>query len=143
MELSAKGVELLKRLERCSLTAYHDRGKGVLTIGWGDTNDVREGQVITQAEADERLSRRVDEFERHVTLGLRRTVTQGQFDCFVCMAYNVGGPAFRGSTLLRLFNLGDTHGALMEMPKWIHSGGVVNEDLVHRRFAELLRFFEA
>ena len=52
MNISQRGIDLIKSYEGCRLTAYVCPG-GVWTIGWGHTgNDVYEGQVITQAEAD-------------------------------------------------------------------------------------------
>ena len=48
MEINSKGLELIKQFEGCILHSYKDC-VGVLTIGYGHTQGVKEGQVITQA----------------------------------------------------------------------------------------------
>ena len=50
---------------------------GVWTIGYGDTENVKPGMVITQAEAEERLVRRLAcEFEPGVTKALKLRAEQ-------------------------------------------------------------------
>jgi lysozyme len=140
--LSEEGIADLKRFEGCRLEAYQDRSpRKVWTIGWGDTRNVKQGDVITQAEADRRLHVRVREFEADVTAALRHPTTQGQFDAFVCLAYNIGPEAFRTSTLVALFNAGDIHAAAEQWSRWVHTSGIIDPVLVRRRFCEIVRFF--
>ena len=47
MRISEKGLNLIKEFEGCQLDAYRCPSH-VLTIGWGHTGDVYEGQSITQ-----------------------------------------------------------------------------------------------
>lgn len=108
MRISEEGLHVLKYYESCRLEAYPDPATGgePITIGWGSTYPgLKLGDKISQHDADEMLARRLaDEFEPQVEAMLTRQPLQHQFDAIVCWAYNVGTPAARQSTLVRLFN---------------------------------------
>jgi lysozyme len=116
---NAQGVQLLKDAESLRLRAYLCPA-GKWTIGYGDTGpDVRPGLTITEAEAEERLARRLAfEFEPGVESLLAVPVTGNQFSALVSFTYNVGLEAFAESTLLRKLNAGDLDGAANEFPRW-------------------------
>ncbi|MGO3713580.1 lysozyme [Alcaligenes aquatilis] len=143
--MSPDGLAILQYFESCRLEAYWDADGKVWTIGWGDTGpDVVKGLRITQAEADERLRRRLTrEFVPGVLNALTRPASQAQLDAMVDLAYNIGVPAFRGSTLLRLFNAGDQAGAAEQFPRWNKSNGKVLLGLRRRRAADRARFLGA
>ncbi len=102
------------------------------------------GLRITQAEADERLQRRLArEFLPGVLKALTCTATQAQLDAMVDLAYNIGVGAFQSSTLVRLFNAGDQAGAAEQFPRWNKSGGKVLLGLRRRRAADRARFLGA
>lgn len=117
MNLSSQGLDLIKQRERCVLTAYRD-SREVLTIGYGDTNNVHEGMRITQDEADERLANRLREFEDAVTDAVTVDLSQNQYDALVSFAYNVGAGAFSSSTLVKLINANDMSGAANQFDRW-------------------------
>lgn len=50
--------------------------------------------------------------------------------------YNVGVPAFRDSTMLKLIRAGRANDAANEFPKWVYAGGRVLDGLKNRRAAE-------
>ena len=52
--IGKEALEMIKRFEGCRLQAYKCPA-GVWTIGYGHTAGVKQGQVITQAQADEYL----------------------------------------------------------------------------------------
>ena len=54
MKISIEGLALIKKFEGLELEAYRCAA-GVLTMGYGHTKGVTEGQKITKAEADELL----------------------------------------------------------------------------------------
>ncbi|MHC3914631.1 hypothetical protein ACI0FN_00591 [Alcaligenes nematophilus] len=140
--MSPDGLAILQYFESCRLEAYWDADGKVWTIGWGDTGpDVVQGLRITQAEADQRLQRRLaHEFVPGVLNALTRPATQAQLDAMVDLAYNIGVSAFQGSTLVRLFNAGDQAGAAEQFPRWNKSGGKVLLGLRRRRAADRVRF---
>lgn len=143
--MSPDGLAILQYFESWRLEAYWDADGKVWTIGWGDTGpDVVKGLRITQAEADERLQRRLArEFVPGVLKALTRPVNQAQLDAMVDLAYNIGVSAFQGSTLVRLFNAGDQAGAAEQFPRWNKSGGKVLLGLRRRRAADRARFLGA
>ena len=54
MNISQKGLDLIKEFEGCYLKAYR-YPSNVLTIGYGHTGDIYEGQTITKEQAEELL----------------------------------------------------------------------------------------
>lgn len=130
-------LAIIKHFEGCRLTAFRDNA-GILTIGWGDTDGVHEGQVITQAEADQRLLDRVQEFVKGVVGHLDDApATIHQLAALISFTYNVGVGAFAGSTLLRLHQAKRYGAAAKQFPLWIHDArGHVEQGLVKRRQME-------
>ena len=51
MNVSQKGIDLIKKHEGCKLFAYRCPA-GVVTIGYGHTKGVKMGMAITQKQAD-------------------------------------------------------------------------------------------
>jgi len=125
------------------LAAYRDC-VGVWTIGYGHTSRAGAPQVvaglkISDAEADEILSRDLGTFERGVADALRKApgeVLQREFDAFVDLAFNIGLGAFRSSSLLRAYLAGDKARAAEKFLDWSKAGGRVVPGLVARRKRE-------
>lgn len=144
MKTSANGIQVLHYFEACRLEAYPDPATGgaPYTIGWGDTGpDVVPGMCISQSEADARFSRRLaKEFEPAVIAATTRLPTQAEFDAMVCLAYNIGVPNFKKSTLVKKFNAGDLAGAAEEFLRWNQANGKVMLGLRRRRAAERALF---
>lgn len=111
-------VDAIKEHEGLRLKAYKD-SVGVWTIGYGDTGpDVVEGLTITKEEAEERLKKRLREFEGYVLKYVRVGLTQNQFDALVSLVYNIGPTNFKDSTLLKKLNLSDYQGAADQFLVW-------------------------
>ena len=90
MKTSQKGIDLIKQFEGCHLTAYKCP-TGKLTIGYGHTAGVKEGQKITQAQADAYLKADLEKFEKHVdTYNNKYKWNQNEFDALVSFAFNIG-----------------------------------------------------
>lgn len=90
MNISDKGIELIKKFEGCRLTAYRCPA-GVWTIGYGHTLNVRPGDKITQKQADEYLREDLKRFESHVSsYNSKYMWTQSEFDALVSFAFNIG-----------------------------------------------------
>lgn len=150
MTPSEQCFDLIKRFESCELEAYPDPGTGgdPWTIGWGHTGpEVHKGLTISQDIADGYLLKDVTHAADQVLRAVKVPLTQGQFDAFVSMVYNIGpgGPSRDGiirlkdgrpSTFLRKLNAGDTTGAAAAMLAWNRAGGRVMNGLVRRRAAE-------
>lgn len=144
MIISNTGLQLIRDFEGCELVAYRCP-KGVLTIGVGHTgSDVYSGMKISESRALELLDVDVDKFEKVVNDNVKVTMTQGQFDSLVSLAFNIGGNAFKESTLLQKLNKKDYTGASDQFAVWNKISKIVDgkkvytvlDGLVRRRKAE-------
>ena len=145
MNISEKGLQIVKHFEGCHLEAYLCPAK-VPTIGWGHTNGVVLSTSISQEVADYFLKMDMEYFEKAVNQAVRVTLNQSQFDALVAFTFNVGkgrskdhpkGPSgLLGSTLLRKLNAGDYAGATTEFLRWNKAKGKVLAGLTRRRQAE-------
>lgn len=147
MQVSDKGIELIKRFEGCSLSAYPDPGTGGApwTIGYGwtgnvDGKPVRPVMKIDQATAERLLRTGVVSYDQAVNKMLKVKVTQNQYDAIVSLAYNIGTRALSTSTLMKKLNAGDYCGAANEFLRWNKSGGKEMRGLSNRREAERALF---
>jgi len=106
MKISQKGKTFIKNYEGCRLKAYKCPA-GVLTIGYGHTNNVRPDDVITQDEANKLFEIDIKIHENNVARLVKVALTQNQFDALVSLEYNIGYGNFSSSTLLKKLNAKD------------------------------------
>lgn len=108
------------------------------TIGIGATGKgVGPGVTWTEEQILLRFAQDLEGFEKQVVKALQTSANENQFSALVCFVFNMGIVKFRGSTLLRKFNEGDTLGAAAEFPHWDHgSSGEELAGLRRRRLAE-------
>lgn len=133
-------VAIVKYFEGFEPEAYYD-AVGVLTIGFGETQGVKEGDTITLEEASERLLTRLEQdYGYDVTRLVKVPLTQYEYDALTCFTYNLGAGALGRSTLLRLLNQGLYEEASDEFPKWSKAGGKTLRGLFRRRIGEELMF---
>lgn len=135
MITSQKGIDLIKNFEGCRLKAYKCPA-GIWTIGYGHTAGVKQGQVITPAQAEEFLKQDLKRFETSVRSLVTVPITQNQFDALVSFTYNLGATALKTSTLLKKLNAGDYNSAAEEFDRWVYANGNKLLGLVKRRAAE-------
>ena len=126
------GLQLIESFEGLRLNSYQD-SVGVWTIGYGHTKGVRQGQTITQQQAQAFLQQDLGVAESAVNkLGL--TLTDNQFAALVSFTFNLGG-----GNLNKLLSQG-----LAAAPDRIllfdHAGGRVLPGLTRRRQAERALF---
>ena len=146
MKLSSEGLELI-----CNFEGYHTAlsdGRcvayrcpaNVLTIGWGCTENVKEGMIWTRDEAAVALRRELEKFEAGVIRLTTVPLNQNQFDGLVSLTYNIGLGAIERSTIRRKLNAGDYSGAASAFELWNKGGGRVLRGLVTRRAREAALF---
>ena len=144
--MTIEGIELLKKYEGCRLKAYRCPA-GVLTIGYGNTTylkgeKVKEGDTITQEEADKLFKDTVDKFEYQVKMilgdTLKAILPESSISALVSLAYNIGIGAFSRSTLLKIIrdNKNNLKDIRIQFMKWVYANGKVLNGLVARREAE-------
>lgn len=136
------GLSLIKNWEGCRLTAYKAvPTETYWTIGWGHYGpDVRQGDTITQAEADALLvsdcQRFADAVDDPANVPLTASLNANQRDALISFAFNCGVGNLR--TLCR----GRTLDQICEaMSLYTKSGGKSLLGLERRRAAEQ-RLFE-
>ena len=140
MNVSDDGRKFIETHEGCRLRAYQD-GAGVWTIGYGHTNGVYMGQVITQDVADQFLKDDLATVESAIARLVFVDLNQNQYDAIADFIFNIGGGAFGASTLLRLLNQQDYAGAAEQFGRWVHdAAGNVEPGLVTRRADEKALF---
>ena len=140
MKTSKQGIELIKRWESFSPVAYRCSA-GVLTIGYGHTENVNVDVSITEQEAVDILKDDLQERERLLN-GLGLSVSQRQFDACMSFIFNLGFYAFKSSTLLEKIKHNpkdlDIAG---EFIRWIRVNGNPSRGLLLRRLDEAGLYF--
>lgn len=135
MNVSQKGIDLIKEFEGCKLYAYRD-SVGIPTIGYGHTKGVRMGMSITKAQAETFLKDDLKPVER-VLNAMGINYTQNQFDALVSWIYNLGSGNFRSSTMYRkILAKADEVEITDQLVKWHNAGGRPLLGLKRRRVAE-------
>lgn len=127
--------DFVKQWEGRELKAYRCSANR-LTIGYGHTKGVQEGDEISPAEAEqllvEDLTAIADDLNRLVNV----PVSESQYIALLSLAFNIGGTALKKSALLFHLNHKRYDEAAEEFDKWIYAGGKVSEGLKRRRAAE-------
>lgn len=147
MKISPKGIDLVKRFEGCKLKAYKDP-VGIWTIGVGiirypNGKPVKQGDVITQAQAEEylmhELNMKAGQIQHHF---YNVFLTQNQMDAIISFAFNCGVAALGKSTLLKKIKANPNDPSIeLEFMKWVKGGNKVLPGLVKRRQAESDLYF--
>lgn len=144
MKTSQAGIDLIHSFESLRLKAYPDPGSKdgkPYTVGWGSAgSDIGPGTVWTKEKADQRFASDLSKFEQAVSLLVKVTLTQYQFDALVSFTYNLGIGSLKSSTLLKMLNEGYYSNAGLQLLRWTKNDGVEMDGLVRRRKAELKMF---
>jgi lysozyme len=117
------------------LKTYRDIG-GVLTYCDGATENAQAGRTYMPAECDAQLDRDLERHAAGVMACVHVPLTDGQKVAFVDAAYNIGVPAFCGSSMARRANAGDLVGACDALLMWNRADGRVVLGLTRRRQRE-------
>lgn len=131
-----KNVELIKESEGLRLKAYLPTPNDVYTIGYGHTKTAEKGMVITLAGAEALLLHDLQWVETAIDMYVQVPLNQNQYDALASFIYNIGGTAFRKSTLLKKLNKKDYNGAANELLRWDKQKGKVLRGLTKRRQLE-------
>lgn len=135
MIISKNGLDLIKQFESLQLKAYKCSAN-VWTIGYGHTKNVKEGDCISQDQANCFLMRDLYSVELAIVRLVKVKLNQNQFDALCSLIFNIGISAFKKSTLLAKLNNGDYVGAAEQFRRWNKVNNVVMAGLVRRRQAE-------
>jgi lysozyme len=146
MQLSDNGLRLIKGFEGYhrllpdgSCTTYYCPAN-VLTLGYGCTVGIKEGDTWTEAQAEDALRKEIAKHEAAVTRLVTVELNQNQADALISFSYNCGSGALATSTLLKRVNAQDWAAAGREFGRWNKGGGKVLPGLVARRAREAALF---
>lgn len=151
VNLSQKGLDWLKQVERLALKPYDDQtGKQITswvpgaTIGYGhliakgEWNKFKNG--ISEVDATALLWSDLAGFIT-VVKEIKRPIAQHQFDACVILAFNIGMESFRGSTVYKMVSNPNFKSSVYKdleaaWKAWNKSQGKVNRGVINRRDAE-------
>jgi len=140
---SALLIGMVAGYEKYVPTVYMPTPQDVPTVGYGTTVNPDTGKPIrmTDRRIDEATAKRwlmkdVAKTESKMRQCVRVPVTQGEWDAYVSLTYNIGVSAFCGSTLVRKLNAGDYADACKQILRWDKQKGRVLRGLTKRRQQE-------
>ncbi len=108
---------------------------GVQTVCYGETNV--QMRRYTDAECKAMLQASVKVYANGVlTVNPQLANHPAQLAAATSLAYNIGLPKYKKSTVARKFSAGDFKGACEAIKMWKYAGGKVVKGLVNRRQAE-------
>jgi lysozyme len=134
-EINEAGLKLIESFEGLRLKAYND-GVGVMTIGYGHTDGVKRGDVITKAQAEEYLKEDLADAIHGVEKAVKVDLSDNEFAACVSLAFNIGTGGFAKSSVCRLVNRQKYDEAADAFLLWNKGGGKVMPGLTRRRQAE-------
>lgn len=141
LTISLAGITQIQQHEGTVLKAYQDV-VGVWTVCTGSTYNVAARLVETPAGCVVRIRRDLAAAEAPVRAAVATPVTQQQYDQLVSLVFNIGGGAFRRSSLLRELNAGHCLAAAEQFPRWSYARGKWVRGLHNRRVLEQKLFKE-
>lgn len=141
LALSAAGLLGITSSEGFTEKAVVPVPGDIPTYGHGSTrkadgSPVRMGDTITRQQAAELVNKDASRFAVAIKRCVTVPLTQGEFDAYVSLTYNIGAGAFCRSTLVKRLNAEDYAGACAEIKRWDKMGGRVLRGLTARRERE-------
>ena len=131
---------LIKSFEALRLNSYLCPA-GRWTIGYGHTDGVNQGMLITEKTADAFLRQDIRHAEAEVNR-IDADLTQEQFDALVSFVFNVGIQAFRVSTLRKLVERNPNDPKIAdEFRRWVYAGDKKLPGLIKRREQEIKLYY--
>ena len=151
MNLSQKGINLLKSIETLSLTPYDDAKPkaGVITdwcegatIGYGHLISKSEwpkySKAITEDQADSLFMSDAQPMVDAVLKYVKNPLKVNELDALVILCFNIGISAFSKSSVVKMLNGEQGNYATLEeaWKAFNKDRGQINKGLVNRRQAE-------
>ena len=132
-------IDFIRNFEGCRLKAYQCSA-GRWTIGYGHTEGVTEGMIISQAHAEELLKSDVIDCATRMASYIKAPVTKWQFIALVSLSFNVGDLRRKAPKLLHNLNSRQEDKAALEFLDICRAGGRAVEGLKRRREKEAKLF---
>ena len=136
LSLSGMGLVAIVMNEGYNSTAYIPVKGDVPTIGFGTTKGVKLGDRTTPQNALKRALTDINQFEGALKQCVKVPLTQGEYDAYISLSYNIGSFAFCNSTLVKRLNAGRYKDACTEILQWDRFKGQKLAGLTKRRTEE-------
>jgi len=136
LSLSGMGLVAIVMNESYNSTAYIPVKGDVPTIGFGTTKGVKLGDRTTPQNALKRALTDINQFEGALKQCVKVPLTQGEYDAYISLSYNIGSFAFCNSTLVKRLNAGRYEDACNEILQWDRFKGQKLAGLTKRRTEE-------
>jgi GH24 family phage-related lysozyme (muramidase) len=128
-------ITLVGTWEGLRTEAYRDI-IGVLTVCYGETKGVKQGDKYTPEQCKTKLAKEVVEYDARLQKCMTRQLSNGERIALVSLSYNAGTSAVCKSTALKLMNQGKRKEGCDALLKWSYAGGQFVQGLRNRREAE-------
>jgi len=139
ISLSATALVAIALHEGYKDMAYIPTPGDVPTIGFGTTGGVKLGDKTTPTQALSRAMVDIQKFEGAVKSCVQVPLTQGEYDAYISLSYNIGSSAFCNSTLVKRLNQSEYALACQEILRWNRFQGKELAGLTNRRQEEYLK----
>ena len=121
-------------------------GTQLYSIGLGHQIQPSESYLMTALLNDEQVleifKKDIEKIRSSMNKVIKVPINKNQQLALLSLRYNIGGPAFDKSTLLRRLNEGNFNDAAMRFAEWRLSEGKINQGLVNRRERERQLFYK-
>ena len=131
---SAALVNFVTGWEGNVLHTYYDIvGVATACSGITDPDIAVPGRKFTEMECRELNTKEIEQYVALTMSCITGRVSQGEFEAYSSLTYNIGPSAFCSSSAARLVNEGDRVGGCAQILRWNKAGGKVVRGLDHRR----------
>ena len=129
MAIAKSTLDFITKEEGARNKAYKD-SKGLWTIGVGHLIKADEQNLITATLTDEQvedlLRSDLKWCSEAVETSVKVPLQQHQFDALYSLCFNIGGTAFKNSTVVKRINAGDINGAAAAIEMWNKPDVLIN-----------------
>jgi lysozyme len=139
ISLSASALVAIALHEGYKENAYVPLAGDVPTIGFGTTTGVKLGDKTSPEKALQAALRDIQKFEGALKQCVKVPLTQGEYDGYISLSYNIGSSSFCRSTLVKKLNQQDYQGACQEILRWDKFKGQRLPGLTKRRQEEYIK----
>jgi lysozyme len=136
-------IKLIKDSEGCKLTSYKCPA-GIWTLGYGQTQNIKQGMTWTQQQADEDVAKTaLAVLNQAVKVSpILATVNIEKLAAIADFIYNLGVGNYAKSTLKKQVDAGNWMAASSEIKKWNKAAGKELKGLTVRRGKEAVLLME-
>ena len=137
--LSATALVAIALHEGYRENAYIPMAGDIPTIGFGTTSGVKLGDRTSPEKALQVALRDIQKFEGALKQCVKVPLTQGEYDVYISLSYNIGSSSFCRSTLVKKLNEQRYEEACKEILRWDQFQGKRLPGLTKRRQEEYIK----